>query len=73
MGVFDLFHVDTHATPWFIRLFVCTSATLEHALLLTGVVASRKKDISVKERMGKGNNAIIYTTHDKKITSRYIK
>lgn len=54
MGLLEPFHKQMYITPWFIQLFVCTTATLEHSLLLTGAVASRRKDISVKERIGKG-------------------
>lgn len=63
IGLLELFHKQTYVTPWFIQFFVCTTATLEHALLLTGAVASRRKDISVKERIGKGKKATTTTYH----------
>lgn len=57
LGIFDFFHVNIQVTPWFLQILVCTTATLEHALLLTWAVVSRERGISVKERIGRG---IIY-------------
>jgi hypothetical protein len=57
MGIFQqfFFHKQIHVIPWFLQILVCTTANLEHSLLLTGAVISReKKEISVKERIASG-------------------
>jgi hypothetical protein len=55
MGIFhQLFRTTIHAVPWFLQLLVCSTATLEHALFLTGAVVSKDKGIGIRERVGKG-------------------
>ncbi|GAN06922.1 hypothetical protein MAM1_0141d06412 [Mucor ambiguus] len=55
MGIFHyFFRTAIHVLPWFLQLLVCCTATLEHALCLTGAVVSKEKGIGIKERLGKG-------------------
>lgn len=55
MGIFHhFFRTTIHVVPWFLQLLACSTATLEHALFLTGVVVSKDKGIGIKERIGKG-------------------
>lgn len=55
MGLLHTFFRTTlHVVPWFLQLLVCCTATLEHALSLTGAVVSKEKGIGIKERLGKG-------------------
>ncbi|KAK4512426.1 uncharacterized protein ATC70_003126 [Mucor velutinosus] len=55
VGIFHYFFRTTiHVVPWFLQLLVCCTATLEHALCLTGAVISKEKGIGIRERLGKG-------------------
>ncbi|KAI8639693.1 hypothetical protein BD408DRAFT_420929 [Parasitella parasitica] len=54
-GIFyHFFRTTIHSIPLFLQLLVCSAATLEHALFLTGAVVSIDKGIGIKERLGKG-------------------
>lgn len=46
---------DIQIYPWFLKLFICITTTVEHIFFITSAVIEReKKEITIKEKVGKG-------------------